>query len=472
MADTVALMEDDKLAIIPHDFFSKVEEDCLNRTHFIDQVKDIIDMLAANRKNSCYAISGTWGTGKTFVLKKIEQQLSYEQNEQPVQDKYFIFHFNCWEYDYYEEPLIAIVASMLDTVLDESENRLLDDVTRKEIKFTLKSVMKMLFEYASGALRYRTGIDLKQATEILQESHEAAKTEIANEHEYDQYYSFKKALAALRKALSQIAQNNTIIFVVDELDRCVPAYQIKVLERLHHICFGIDNVQTIFSIDKSQLELTIQKMFGDGVDSKKYLAKFIQFEICLDEGTYDHKFESIFQEYFLQFEETEHRDYVEFLKNIFLGIPMRERMQIVEKCQLLHSLIYKSDSVDDTCKAPAYLMCIELYMAVIKHANVKLPDCHDGITFHQMYTANATCGLSYFEHKMLVERTGVSEYKRYYFEYENSRLFKLFELWGILLYCYSIITNFTKNVSTDDDQKALIIKAHASKFWSFLHTIN
>ena len=65
--------------------------------------------------------------------------------------------------------------------------------------------------------------------------------------------------------------------VVDELDRCIPQYAIKVLERLHHIFYGLDNVIVILAIDRRQLEHSVEEMFGINsledkrIDVEKYL---------------------------------------------------------------------------------------------------------------------------------------------------------------------------------------------------------
>ena len=67
----------------------------------------------SNTKGSCtFALNGRWGAGKTFVLKMVERQLrDYQAGE-----KFAVFHYNCWEYDYYDELLFAIVSSMLDSI--------------------------------------------------------------------------------------------------------------------------------------------------------------------------------------------------------------------------------------------------------------------------------------------------------------------------------------------------------------------
>ena len=96
--------------------------------------------------------------------------------------------------------------------------------------------------------------------------------------------------------------NQTIIFVVDELDRCLPEYTIKVLERLHHLFDGISNVQVLLSIDIAQLKHVVRQIFGDETDVKNYLRKFIQFEVFLGEGVVNDKFNERFKQYTSHFQ--------------------------------------------------------------------------------------------------------------------------------------------------------------------------
>ena len=47
--------------------------DLLNRQSFVDQLLNITDALSKTRKNACYAITGDWGAGKSFVLDTVEK---------------------------------------------------------------------------------------------------------------------------------------------------------------------------------------------------------------------------------------------------------------------------------------------------------------------------------------------------------------------------------------------------------------
>lgn len=90
--------------------------DLLNRQTILDQMIHLLDILSASRSSCTFALNGKWGSGKTFVLNMLERQLrEYQDGE-----KYIVFHYNCWQYDYYEEPLVAIIAAMLDSLNDQT----------------------------------------------------------------------------------------------------------------------------------------------------------------------------------------------------------------------------------------------------------------------------------------------------------------------------------------------------------------
>ena len=48
--------------------------DLLDRQEFVDQIHNIALTLAHNKKSKCYAINGSWGVGKSFVLDMFEEQ--------------------------------------------------------------------------------------------------------------------------------------------------------------------------------------------------------------------------------------------------------------------------------------------------------------------------------------------------------------------------------------------------------------
>ena len=139
--------------------------DLLDRQKFVDKMIQVTETLSEKKKNASYAINGSWGVGKTFVLNMFEEQILSNQSEVTATDKYLLFHFNCWNYDYYEEPLIAIVASILDQI-EEKEHIIPKDI-RKKSKEILKLIGNSLFTKAVNQIGKMTGVPLNNVIEII-----------------------------------------------------------------------------------------------------------------------------------------------------------------------------------------------------------------------------------------------------------------------------------------------------------------
>lgn len=85
-----------------------IKIDHLSRQPFINLLKNIIANQSKNKNGCSIAIDGDWGSGKTWILDALESQLS--------NDEYLIFHYNAWENDFYEEPLVALLSVMLESL--------------------------------------------------------------------------------------------------------------------------------------------------------------------------------------------------------------------------------------------------------------------------------------------------------------------------------------------------------------------
>lgn len=148
--------------------------------------------------------------------------------------------------------------------------------------------------------------------------------------------------------------------MVDELDRCLPEYAIKVLERLHHLTEGVSNVISVIAMDKEQLLSSVHQIFGFD-DSAKYLKKFIQFYITLDKGVISEQFVDKHADYVGLFDEnliTYEDSIEEFMQAVFSEIGAREQEQLIYKTKLIHNLLFKNPK-------DYGFMCIELLIMVI-----------------------------------------------------------------------------------------------------------
>ena len=334
--------------------------DILNREEFVDKLVNLTENISANRTSTSFAINGVWGCGKSFVLDMYEERL----NEIPIAekgiDKYFVIRYNCWKYDYYEEPLVAIVAAMID-IINQKTKLWNDEKKRARVLSVLRAVGVSLLTIGNNAIKDKTGLDIKSAFDIVAKETQKENEKQRKKREYDVNFSFKQSLECLRREIDQLSQEQTVVFMVDELDRCLPEYSIKVLERLHHLTEDSSNVITVLSMDKGQLKKSITQIFGFS-EPEKYLEKFIRFEIELNLGTISERFVEKHKDYIDLFDKDkiQYTDSIEeFMQAVFQDIGVREQEQLIHRARLAHSILF------DKTKDYSF-MCMEVLLVVMK----------------------------------------------------------------------------------------------------------
>lgn len=333
--------------------------DLLGRQEIVDRIMKILEVISEKKSSCTFALNGAWGTGKTFVLNMLMNQL-WEYHS----DDYIVFHYNCWQYDYYEEPLIAIVAAMLDSV--DEENHLLPPNLRDGVKVGMDKAKEALGKIAAVFVKNKIGVDLTDVVSIAKEYQSAVDDEKGKRKDsrsFDEFYSFKKAIRQAQIEINKLARKRTLVVIVDELDRCLPDYAIKVLERLHHLFTGIENVSVVLGIDKDQLNNTIIQIFGGKRDISKYLHKFINFELPLDIGSISGSFIQKHFNYFNLFDDSltlTNFPYNEFLAALFSGIDVRTQEHLINRITVIHKLLFP-----DKRMGFAFMVC-ELFLLLLE----------------------------------------------------------------------------------------------------------
>lgn len=311
-----------------------IEIDLLSREEFVNRVINIVNQLSDTGKGCCFSIEGSWGIGKTFVLGEIEKKLKNMQSERTNSNRYFVFHYNCWQHDYYDEPSVAIVSAMLNSICED--NTVISSGADAAARAGLEAAKDKLKDIAGIFIENKIGFNLINLMEDISDKKEQAENERL---EFDKMFSFSKAINNVRKKLDEIASERTVVVVLDELDRCVPQYAIKVLERSHHIFNGLKNIVVIIAVDRIQLDNSINKMFGanGSIDTEKYLRKFIDFSLVLDNGTVNESFMDKYGFYFSKF--SNYKEIGNILSVLLKDIDIRRQGKIIEKANIIHSII-------------------------------------------------------------------------------------------------------------------------------------
>lgn len=301
--------------------------DFLNRDYEVDQIIGIINLISKSGKGCTFSINGEWGIGKSFFLDLLEEKLSPE---------YTVIRYNCWKNDYYKEPLEAILM-----VVAENINRLINRNHENIGRQMPKNLLNFIKYVSSAFAENKTGIKIEDAKNTI------FKDTIT----YDDSMSpISNILKAISECIDELTKEYKIIIMVDELDRCIPEYAIKVLERLHHI-FENKNIIVVLAVDKDQLERTVKNIFGENIKVDNYLKKFISFQTELTKGIFDVSNDNFRLDYISKFSlDIFFAEFKDYLKIISKAINIRELNQIIDKASIIHSF----SSYDNTCPDLCY----------------------------------------------------------------------------------------------------------------------
>lgn len=396
------------------------QEDLLHRTEFVKMLDSIISNKIKKNQGCSFAIDGKWGCGKSFILKKLEECLRGKG--------YFVVHYNCWQNDYYDEPLIAIMSVLVDSlnsleIVSETIDAKRKNKT-KNIAITLfKKISFMIVKNKLGLDFKEIGIDLENIKKSLSEALDKDKANLI-EKSFDENLILKSGIATINQLLLQIKLEwKGVILIVDELDRCLPEYAIKVLERLHHICYDTEydmfQFVQLIAMNKDELNDGISKAFGraqitsnaiitsePGNYSAKnyfnkagspsfgnyYLQKFVQMIIPVPNGKSTDIMPVLLNGFEKKFKSNNDGQIklINDLLNVgFEQISMRVKEELIEFARTVHQITLDSaDAAGKTLTQPSLItLCVELLDCLSKGiCRTRIPSVQKKISHKHRYS--------------------------------------------------------------------------------------
>lgn len=236
------------------------------------------------------AVDSEWGTGKTTFLKMWAGEL--RKKRIPV------VYFDAFEHDYVDDAFTAIAGEIIS--LAREQQKLNEDTTKRFVSTSLNAAKILLRSTAKVGVKLATAGALdaadfgKAAGEIAKELSDLEDKYIGEllttqKQEKQAIQAFRDALEALpsllspRETDSQQRSINPLIVIVDELDRCRPPFALQVLERMKHF-FTVPGVHFVLGTHLGQLRNSVSAVYGPGIESAKYLQKFIGLTLHLADG--------------------------------------------------------------------------------------------------------------------------------------------------------------------------------------------
>ena len=195
---------------------------------------------------------GTWGSGKTSLMHQIASDL-------PKSNIAFV-HFDPWKYQFDEEPAVALLHTMVDSLQ-------LGDRARKLLMVIAGALGSIL-------LKATTTLDIENIRELGEQY----------EQERFQLREKQARLQTCFRNLISIATDEgkkRLVFFIDDLDRCVPEAVLKVLEALK-LYLNLPGCVYVIGVDRTALECSIKYRYKElEVREADYLDKIVQLPFTI-----------------------------------------------------------------------------------------------------------------------------------------------------------------------------------------------
>lgn len=318
------------------------ENDMLNRKENVEVLTHLIESTYGPRVIS---VDAEWGNGKTTFLKMLAQYLDNQDHA--------VVKFNAWETDFCEHPFIALF-SELEIALNQFIDRAVED-SQSENKYDkiieqLKSVASILAIVVSKLVT----ISFRHAGVTLDINIDSDSDKKKNIVEYKEAFeSLKEFKCTLEKTVSALYELNykSLVIVIDELDRCRPSYAIELLEVAKHL-FGVENIVFILGINRSQLEHSIEALYGSKFNAQEYSRRFFDVDYKLPSPSRDDFINNLISNINIQsyFDSNNDSSVIcdfdtvrQMLKIYFVdsSISLRTIQQTIQQLGLVHALLKK-----------------------------------------------------------------------------------------------------------------------------------
>jgi len=245
-----------------------------------DLIKSVV--TNPNLLPTTIGLFGDWGSGKTSIMKMLEHDLDSknysEQSDKEKYEKILCIYFNGWLFEGYDDAKAAILTSVLNQIaekkkltakIQEKVGELIQSVNWMRLaKFGMKEIgLPALTAYfTGGASLIPTAISKARSVLPGQNGEENNESEIPldtfmNDRQLD---SIHMDVRTFRERFSELLKDcniDTLVVLIDDLDRCSPERIIDNLEAIK-LFLNVPNTSFVIGADPRIVRHAIQVRYN------------------------------------------------------------------------------------------------------------------------------------------------------------------------------------------------------------------
>lgn len=226
--------------------------DRLNRQPDVKSFCEVV--RSAGERGAIILLDGEWGSGKTAFVTMAAAHLKIQGVR--------VAEFNAWRQGYTEMPLADLVAAISK------------QVDRSKIAAVKKAAGNALVHFSKVTSRGIVDPDAMRDSKLDM---------------LEEWNSIEKAVGEFRNQLQLTASSDDdpLVVIIDELDRCSPDYAIDVLKTVRHL-FDVPSVVVVLALNLEELCHTVQSIFGPKFTAHRYLRRFADQYVLLTKPDEQH----------------------------------------------------------------------------------------------------------------------------------------------------------------------------------------
>jgi predicted KAP-like P-loop ATPase len=269
--------------------------DLLGYDKIADTILEIVN--DNNLRPLTIGVYGDWGVGKSSILSLLQSKVAQLPNDE--QKLVHTIVFNGWLFQGYEDTKSALMETIVTDLARLQPNV---EKVKKLAKSLLRRInwLKVAKVSASALFTGFTGIPhpgligsvvgfAKKGKELMEVDEAKNTVKVENEESFlkepedetvpSQIHAFRKEF----KELIETSKIEQLIVLVDDLDRCLPAAVIEILEAIRLFLF-VEGTVFVISADEKMIEYAVREHFPNlPIEykdyTKNYLEKLIQIPI-------------------------------------------------------------------------------------------------------------------------------------------------------------------------------------------------